>query len=352
MNFAYGVIAIVGVLAAIILGLIVTSPDDIIKPRIIPVISDDIIEPIIIPIEEKATVCTMQWDPMCGADGETYGNLCMLDVANVKLDHEGECVIAQPEPESSPLTSKVLAPPEIHTVSIPEGVGVPGCDETNECYSPYSLQIRVGDTVIWNNIDTAVHTVTSGSIGGNSELFDSSIIMSGETFDITFSDAGTFDYYCFVHPWMTGEVVVNKVEEMVVVSEPTVVVSEPTVVVSEPTVVVEPKPEVEPKMEIETLSMALTISIPNGVGVLGCEETRECYSPYEVSVAVGTTVTWSNDDITIHTVTSGNPGKGANGLFHYQIMSGETFDITFSDAGTFDYYCFVHPWMTGIVNVR
>ena len=296
MNFAYGVIAIVGVLAAIILGLIVTSPDDIIKPRIIPVVT---------------------------------------------------------EPESSSLTSKVLAPPEIHTVSIPEGVGVPGCDETNECYSPYSLQIRVGDTVIWNNIDTAVHTVTSGSIGGNSELFDSSIIMSGETFDITFSDAGTFDYYCFVHPWMTGEVVVNKVEEMVVVSEPTVVVSEPTVVVSEPTVVVEPKPEVEPKMEIETLSMALTISIPNGVGVLGCEETRECYSPYEVSVAVGTTVTWSNDDITIHTVTSGNPGNGANGLFDSKlIMSGETFDITFSDAGTFDYYCFVHPWMTGIVNVR
>ena len=109
MNFAYGVIVIVGVLAAIILGFIATSPDDIIKPRIIPVISDDIIEPIIISIEEKPTVCTMQWDPMCGVDGETYGNLCMLDVANVELDHEGECVIAQPELESSVQGSKVTA---------------------------------------------------------------------------------------------------------------------------------------------------------------------------------------------------------------------------------------------------
>ena len=204
MNFAYGVIAIVGVLAAIILGLIVTSPDDIIKPRIIPVISDDIVEPRIIPIEEKPTVCTMQWDPMCGVDGETYGNLCMLDAANVKLDHKGECVTAQPEPESSPLTSKVLAPPEIHTVSIPEGVGVPGCDETNECYDPYSLQIRVGDTVIWNNVDIAVHTVTSGSIEGTSEIFDSSIFMSGETFEFTFDKVGEYPYFCVVHPWMTG----------------------------------------------------------------------------------------------------------------------------------------------------
>ena len=198
MNFAYGVIALVGVLAAIILGFIAISPDDIIQPRIVPV-------------EEKPTVCTMQWEPMCGVDGETYGNLCMLDAADAKLDYKGECVISQSEPEleSIPVTSAVPAPPETHIVEIPEGVGVPGCDETNECYSPYSLQVRVGDTVIWNNVDTAVHTVTSGSIDGTSEIFDSSIFMSGETFEFTFDEAGEYPYFCMIHPWMTGIVNVS-----------------------------------------------------------------------------------------------------------------------------------------------
>ena len=89
MNFPLGVIIIVGVLAAIILGLIASSPDDIIQPRIV---SDEemeikseqttLSEP---EPEEDLTVCTMQWDPMCGIDGETYGNLCMLDAADVKL---------------------------------------------------------------------------------------------------------------------------------------------------------------------------------------------------------------------------------------------------------------------------
>ncbi len=327
MNFAYGVIAIVGVLAAIILGFIAISPDDIIEPRIISV-------------EEKPSICTMQWDPVCGIDGETYGNLCMLYVADVNLDHEGECVIAQTEPESesSPLTSAVPAPPETHTVKIPDGAGIPECEETNECYVPNSLQVRVGDTVIWNNIDIAAHTVTSGSIDeGLSEIFDSTFFMPGETFVFTFDEVGEYPYFCTLHPWMTGEVVVSEVEEMIVVSEPTAVA--------------EPEPKVEPEPEAETLPMALTVSIPEGVGVPGCEETNECYSPYEVSVAVGATVTWSNDDTTVHTVTSGKK-MIHDDLFDSSIfMSGETFEITFSDAGTFDYFCMVHPWMTGIVHV-
>jgi len=214
MNFAYGVIAIVGVLAAIILGLIAAAPDDIIEPRVVA-------------IEEKPTVCTLQWDPMCGVDGETYGNLCMLDAADVKLDYQGECVIAQPESESTvsvelektidmSKTESVEPEPEAETlqmaltVSLPEGSGVPGCDETNECFLPYEVTVAVGTTVTWSNDDTAAHTVTSGNISdGVDGLFDSSIFMSGTTFEFTFSDAGSYDYFCMVHPWMTGIVNVS-----------------------------------------------------------------------------------------------------------------------------------------------
>ena len=143
MNFAYYVIAIVGVLAAIILGFIAADPDDIIESRM----TSDV---------EKVTVCTLEYAPVCGVDDETYGNLCMLNASDVKLDYEGECVIAEPEPEAEP-----EAEPEPETlpltVSIPAGVGAPGCEETNECYFPYSLEVSVGDTVIWNNDDIAAH---------------------------------------------------------------------------------------------------------------------------------------------------------------------------------------------------
>jgi len=74
--------------------------------------------------------------------------------------------------------------------------------------------------------------------------------------------------------------------------------------------------------------------------------------PYEVTVAVGTTVTWSNDDNAVHTVTSGHSVSGIDELFDSGIfMFGDIFEFTFNDAGTFDYFCMVHPWMAGIVYV-
>ena len=83
MNFSVGIIAIVGILVAVSIGFIAMNPDDVIQPRVVSV-------------EEKPTACTMEWDPMCGVDGETYGNLCMLKAADVKLDHDGECSIDVP----------------------------------------------------------------------------------------------------------------------------------------------------------------------------------------------------------------------------------------------------------------
>ena len=53
--------------------------------------------------------------------------------------------------------------------------------------------------------DTAAHTVTSGLVAeGGDGMFDSSLFAAGATFEYTFNEAGTFDYFCMVHPWMTG----------------------------------------------------------------------------------------------------------------------------------------------------
>ena len=102
------------------------------------------------------------------------------------------------------------AGPMTHTVDVPVGTSVPGCEETNSCYSPADITINVGDTVEWPNVDTAAHTVTSGSpADGPSGIFDSSLLMADATYAFTFEEAGDYDYFCMVHPWMVGSVSVN-----------------------------------------------------------------------------------------------------------------------------------------------
>ena len=97
-----------------------------------------------------------------------------------------------------------------HTVDIPVGTSVPGCEEDNACYTPQDITINAGDTVEWINVDTAAHTVTGGSpADGPSGVFDSSLVMVDATYAFTFDDAGSYDYFCMVHPWMVGSVTVN-----------------------------------------------------------------------------------------------------------------------------------------------
>ena len=102
------------------------------------------------------------------------------------------------------------AGPMTHTVDIPAGTSVPGCEETNACYLPADIIINAGDTVEWVNVDTAAHTVTGGSpADGPSGVFDSSLVMGSASYSFTFEDAGSYDYFCMVHPWMVGSVTVN-----------------------------------------------------------------------------------------------------------------------------------------------
>ena len=102
------------------------------------------------------------------------------------------------------------AEPQTHVVDVPVGTSVPGCEETNACYTPADIIINAGDTVEWDNVDTAAHTVTSGSpADGPSGVFDSSLLMADATYAFTFEDAGNYDYFCMVHPWMVGTVSVN-----------------------------------------------------------------------------------------------------------------------------------------------
>jgi plastocyanin len=79
------------------------------------------------------------------------------------------------------------------------------------------------------------------------------------------------------------------------------------------------------------------------------------YYPEDMAIPVGTTVAWFNDDPgQLHTVTSGTPDDEANSgrVFNSGgIPYTSFFQYTFEEAGTFDYYCVIHPWITGSATV-
>ncbi|MGI0092838.1 MAG: cupredoxin domain-containing protein, partial [Nitrosotalea sp.] len=86
------------------------------------------------------------------------------------------------------------------------------CVAANNCFSPNPLTVAPGTTVTWKNIDTVSHYVTSGKPSDETtgSVFDSgNLIKPGSTYQFTFANAGTFDYFCSVHPWMTGQVIVE-----------------------------------------------------------------------------------------------------------------------------------------------
>ena len=86
---------------------------------------------------------------------------------------------------------------------------------------------------------------------------------------------------------------------------------------------------------------------------------ENAYQPNPVSIPVGATVTWVNNDIVMHTVTSGNssdPNRGKqfdSGISGPSVLKnkGSTFNHTFAVAGTYQYFCEVHPSMVGKVVV-
>jgi plastocyanin len=72
-------------------------------------------------------------------------------------------------------------------------------------FEPANLSVTPGTTVTWVHGSSMPHTVK-----GSSPELRSGILTRGQTFSITFEDAGTYNYYCDLHPGMTGTVTVEK----------------------------------------------------------------------------------------------------------------------------------------------
>src|ERR687898_2346252 len=103
-----------------------------------------------------------------------------------------------------------LAYAQENTVNMPQGSSNPSA---SEFFVPSDISVSAGSTVTWTNSDTTIRTVVEGSpqeaSAGGEPAFDSSIMAPNSTFEHTFDTAGEFDYYCSLHPFMTGKVTVS-----------------------------------------------------------------------------------------------------------------------------------------------
>jgi plastocyanin len=181
----------------------------------------------------------------------------------------------------------------------------------NPDYEPDVVTVPQGYLIEWTNNDNVTHTVTSSLDVG--ETFDSNLIDAGAKFLLDTSDLalGEYEYMCIVHPWMTATIVLEESKEPITVD----------------------------------------VIIPAGASTQKIDQLY--YDPQDITVSIGTTVKWINNDETMHTVTSGTLELGPSGIFDSSILNaGSSFEHTFSSAEIVDYYCIVHPWMTGSVTTE
>jgi predicted secreted protein with PEFG-CTERM motif len=101
-----------------------------------------------------------------------------------------------------------------YDVNIPTGASSPDApyfwQSEKDGSTTGDMEILLDNTVIWKNADTAAHTVTSGTVSdGPDDLFDSGLFPPGGSFSNKFTEIGHYPYYCLVHPWMEGIIVVT-----------------------------------------------------------------------------------------------------------------------------------------------
>lgn len=135
----------------------------------------------------------------CSAPKETTATSVMETAAPTDMP-----VMETTAPAATQDTSAVTTQTQAATddsASMSEGAEV---EIEDFAYAPATITVKVGTTVTWTNKDTVRHTVTA-----DNGLFDSGLFGKGESFSYTFTEAGTYSYFCIPHTYMKGVVVVE-----------------------------------------------------------------------------------------------------------------------------------------------
>lgn len=195
-------------------------------------------------------------------------------------------------------------------VDIPAGSAVVEIFDDDD-FTPSTLTIDAGQMITFVNYDGDDHTATGSG-------FDTGIIPEGGgTASVVFDTPGRYLFACLIHPEMVGEIQVRDEAGNV--------------------------PERAPASPVAAAT-------PAGDAAAAVSETRVniidlAFEPATITVSMGTEVVWTNTGQLPHTVTADDIGSDV-------LNSGQEFRHTFTEAGTVDYFCAIHPGMTGRVVVE
>jgi plastocyanin len=166
-----------------------------------------------------------------------------------------------------------------------------------------NLTIEVGETITWENQDTARHTSTSGVSPDTDGIWDSSAFNRGEQFSFTFEEPGEFPYWCTIHPFMTATITVTGgASGSRAIATPTPMPTTPVPPTPMPPTPMPPTP-MPPTPVPPTATPA-----PAAGNIVNSPIFN--FTLENLSVTVGTTIIWENQDAPPHTSTSGvSPNK-------------------------------------------
>jgi plastocyanin len=190
-------------------------------------------------------------------------------------------------------------------------------------FSPSSVRVAAGGTVTFANTDDRAHTVTASD-----GSFDSGVVNAGARWSRRFASAGTFRYFCAIHPSMTGTVVVPTASGAVPAPRPAAAAP-------------------RPPASGGGAAPAGPAPVPGRPGSARVNVVDFAFTPARLSVHAGDTVSWVNTGQAPHTVTpSGGAPFGTS-----MLAAGATYRTTVRAVGTFRYVCAFHPQMAGTLEV-
>jgi plastocyanin len=246
------------------------------------------------------------------------------------------------------------------TIAILAGSAVQGSPD----FDPDQAQVPMGNKVVWDNQDTVPHTATAGTgpqDPNNAKAFDTSIINPGEQSPAVelkgVSQGQTIPYHCMIHPYMTGQITVAAAAAgggAAAAGGGGGGTNATTGGAATPA-------GGEGANGTATTSGGTsgaaaggpTINILEGASVQGSPD----YDPDNLTAKKGDQVTVVNQDTVPHTATSGTGPQDPNSakLFDTSLINpGESATISLAQANpgqAVDFYCMVHPYMTGKITV-